>query len=162
MADATPCRVQRGGSAAGERALQGFLTERGEHYTRAMSSPESAARACSRISPHLALGTLSLRQTVQTLRQTEANNATWARSYQSLDKRLHWHCHFIQKLESEPRLEFEDLHRGFAGLKPEQADPEILERWIEGKTGWPFVDACMRCLKDTVGSTSECEPWWPH
>ena len=149
MSDSTLCRVQKGGSAAGYRALDGFLTERGEHYTRAMSSPVSGAKACSRISPHLALGTLSLRQTVQTLRNTEADNATWARSYQSLDKRLHWHCHFIQKLETEPRIEFEPLHRGFIGMKSERPDPEVLERWIEGQTGWPFVDACMRCLKDT-------------
>ena len=25
--------------------------------------------------------------------------------------RMHWHCHFIQKLESEPELEWRNLHR---------------------------------------------------
>ncbi|WP_420550856.1 FAD-binding domain-containing protein [Litorivicinus lipolyticus] len=149
MSERTPCRVQRGGSAAGTRALDSFLAERGRDYTRAMSSPLSAGRACSRLSPHLALGTLSLRATVTRLRSTEADDASWARSYRSLDKRLHWHCHFMQKLESEPRMEFEPIHRGFIGLKTEPADPVTLQRWIDGETGWPFVDACMRSLAAT-------------
>lgn len=149
MSDTTPSRVQRGGSAAGQRALDGFLAERGREYTTAMSSPLSAGRACSRISPHLALGTLSLRRTVYQLRRTEAADNTWARSYRSLDKRLHWHCHFMQKLESEPRMEYEPLHRGFMDLKPDPTDPVVLQRWIDGETGWPFVDACMRSLAAT-------------
>ena len=141
--------VQEGGSGAGHALLESFLTERGREYTRQMSSPDSAAQACSRLSPHLALGTLSLRGVVQRLRSTHAEDSTWARSYRSLDKRLHWHCHFMQKLESEPRMEFEALHRGFTDLHTDPVDGEVVERWIEGYTGWPFVDACMRCLKHT-------------
>ncbi|WP_374522433.1 hypothetical protein [Hydrogenophaga sp.] len=26
--------------------------------------------------------------------------------------RLHWHCHFIQKLETEPAIEYWNMHRG--------------------------------------------------
>ena len=149
----TPCQlsiaVQPGGSLAGHQLLDSFLSDRGREYTRQMSSPLSAGDACSRLSPHLALGTLSLREVVQRLRATPAPDALWARSFRSLDKRLHWHCHFMQKLESEPRLEHEALHRGFVDLHAEPADLEVIERWIEGHTGWPFVDACMRCLKQT-------------
>jgi len=147
--DMTPCEVQSGGSEPGKALLDSFLTERGREYTRQMSSPESGAQACSRLSPHLAYGTVSLRAVLQQLRATEAPDAVWARSYRSLDKRLHWHCHFIQKLESEPRMEFEALHRDFLDLHSEPADDEVIERWIEGQTGWPFVDACMRALKAT-------------
>ncbi|MEM7730960.1 MAG: FAD-binding domain-containing protein, partial [Pseudomonadota bacterium] len=31
-------------------------------------------------------------------------------------------------------------------LRPEPNDPERLERFAEGRTGYPFVDACMRSL----------------
>lgn len=145
----TPCQTQPGGSEHAWALLNSFLTQRGREYTRDMSSPLSAQEACSRLSPHIAQGTISIREIVQTLRSREAADALWARAYRSFDKRLHWHCHFIQKLETEPRMEFEPLHRGFLDLHPQGPDLEVVERWIEGETGWPFVDACMRCLKAT-------------
>jgi deoxyribodipyrimidine photo-lyase len=57
---------------------------------------------------------------------------------------LHWHCHFIQKLESQPDLEFQELHPLTAGLR--DSNPQRLELWAAGRTGLPFVDACMRSL----------------
>ncbi|MEL6196702.1 MAG: deoxyribodipyrimidine photo-lyase, partial [Pseudomonadota bacterium] len=44
---------------AGRSLLHSFLTTRGEQYRREMSSPLTAYDACSRLSPHLAWGTLS-------------------------------------------------------------------------------------------------------
>jgi deoxyribodipyrimidine photo-lyase len=60
--------------------------------------------------------------------------------------RQHWHCHFMQKLEDEPRLEFENLHRAYDGMRPDIADPQRLAAWCAGQTGFPFIDACMRAL----------------
>jgi deoxyribodipyrimidine photo-lyase len=65
----------------------------------------------------------------------------------SFTGRLRWHCHFIQKLESEPEIEFRCFHRSYAGMRDEH--PERLAAWAEGRTGWPFVDACMRMLRAT-------------
>jgi deoxyribodipyrimidine photo-lyase len=31
--------------------------------------------------------------------------------------RLYWHCHFIQKLETEPAIEWRNMHRGYDGLR---------------------------------------------
>ena len=31
---------------------------------------------------------------------------TWAKALAAFEGRLHWHCHFIQKLDREPRIEF--------------------------------------------------------
>ena len=33
-------------------------------------------------------------------------------------------------------------------------DPEILNAWIHGRTGYPMVDACMRCLRAMVSQFS--------
>jgi deoxyribodipyrimidine photo-lyase len=68
--------------------------------------------------------------------------------------RLHWHCHFIQKLESEPELEFRNLHRGYDGLRPVPGEgdgwnPAHFEALVSGRTGWPLVDACVAMLHDT-------------
>ena len=56
----------------------------------------------------------------------------------------------------------EALHRDFLDLHSEPADDEVIERWIEGQTGWPFVDACMRALKQPAGSIFGCAPCWWH
>ena len=73
----------------------------------------------------------------------------WRGSMVSFSGRLHWHCHFMQKLEDEPRLEFENLHRGYDGARPKEPDATRLSAWETGETGLPFVDATMRALTAT-------------
>ncbi len=150
-----PCpHRQPGGRAAGLAILESFLTARGRDYRYQMSSPVTAFDASSRLSPHLAWGTLSMREVaqassarIQALKASNDPEATrWRASMVSFAGRLHWHCHFMQKLEDEPRIEFENLHRAYDGLRPEVADPHRLAAWSEGATGFPFVDACMRAL----------------
>lgn len=144
---------QIGGRRAGLERLNSFLIERGEHYQRAMSSPVQGAAACSRLSPYLAWGALSMREVAQA---TAARQRTlppaakvWRRSLRSFNGRLHWHCHFIQKLEDEPRIEIENLHRLYDGLRPKAPDATLLAAWENGETGYPFLDACMRSLRAT-------------
>jgi deoxyribodipyrimidine photo-lyase len=62
---------------------------------------------------------------------------------------LHWHCHFIQKLESEPAIEFREFHPSLRGMRPDNPDPALLQAWADGETGYPFLDACMRSLRAT-------------
>ena len=153
-ADDCPAR-QPGGRSAGVECLRSFLEERGRTYRRDMSSPLSGAEACSRLSPHLAFGTVSLREAWQAARRARSVQAaqrdeTFAASIDSFISRLYWHCHFIQKLEDQTSLESRNLHPAYDGLRPrpEASDPR-LEAWIEGRTGFPFLDACMRSLKAT-------------
>lgn len=155
---------QRGGRAAAEGLLHEFLTQRGEHYRREMSSPLTAESACSRLSPYLAYGVMSIREVVHALWQARQHwlglsdvrhpsARHWLQSIKSFESRLHWHCHFIQKLESEPELEFHAAHRGLDHLRnsgPLSADEKArLDAWINGCTGFPMIDACMRMLKAT-------------
>ena len=62
----------RGGRTAGIEELTSFLQDRGEPYQKAMSSPLTAYDGCSRLSPHLAFGTLSMRETCQAARRRQA------------------------------------------------------------------------------------------
>ncbi|MBY0505968.1 MAG: DNA photolyase family protein [Bryobacteraceae bacterium] len=146
---------QPGTRAAGLATLESFLAGRGERYTTEMSSPVTAESACSRLSPYLAWGQLSPREVVQTSRRRAAEwrgaeeGKLWRQSLRSFDARLHWHCHFIQKLEDEPRLEYENLVRAYDGLREESFCPDRFAAWREGVTGYPFVDACMRYLRTT-------------
>ncbi|TVP54842.1 MAG: deoxyribodipyrimidine photo-lyase [Halomonadaceae bacterium] len=149
-ADTRPCpQRQKGGEKAGERVLASFLNKRSIGYQYNISSPLSAWEGSSRLSPHLAYGTLSLRRLYQDSRNLGESKATLPRKAQSLRSfrsRLHWHCHFIQKLEDEPAMEFHTLHRDLETLRPVAGNEEWLHRWQSGHTGWPLVDACMRAL----------------
>ncbi len=151
-----PCPLrQPGGRTAALRLLASFLDHRGRDYRAAMANPLEGASACSRLSAHLAYGTLSMREvyggtrarkaTIAPLPETE--HRTWADSLAAFEARLHWHCHFIQKLESEPAIENRNFHPAYDGLRA--TDPELLAAWAGGWTGWPFVDACMRMLRAT-------------
>lgn len=152
-----PPQRQRGGRTAGLQIFDEFLGARCQNYRSGMSSPLSAPTACSRLSPYLALGSLSMREVVQaTMAQIEAledhpaPQAAWQRKgLAAFASRLHWHCHFIQKLESEPELEFHNLHRGYDGLREHEWHPGHFEALMQGRTGWPMVDACVAMLRET-------------
>ncbi len=152
----------RGGSASAGHCLLSFLNQRGQHYRSEMSSPLTAADACSRLSPYLAWGAISICQCVHAVwarrrellaLPPEARPPGFLPSLKSFEGRLHWHCHFIQKLESQPDIEFRNVHRGFDGLRNEGAlgsdEQARLAAWCEGRTGYPFIDACMRSLNAT-------------
>ena len=148
------------GERAAHETLRSFLEERGLDYRRAMSSPLSAPSACSRLSPHLAWGTISVRQAWQAamrrraqLRGQPGGDPRWRAAIDSFVSRLAWRDHFIQKLEDQPSIETEHFARAYDGLRPETPDPERLAAWIEGRTGYPFVDACMRALRAEGWST---------
>jgi deoxyribodipyrimidine photo-lyase len=142
---------QKGGRAAGLALLDGFLDSRGESYRAAMSSPLTGERACSRLSPHFAAGTLSIREAVKATaaRAAMRPGGFWAKSLISFQSRLAWRDHFMQKLEDQPSIETACLSARAEALRPKMADPDRLAAWTNGETGLPFVDACMRYLAAT-------------
>ncbi len=146
---------QQGGRKAALELLKSFLADRGRTYRKSMSSPQSAAETCSRLSPHLAFGTLSVREAYQSAvgarrKRKAAGDEAFAASIDSFISRLHWHCHFIQKLESQTSIESRNLHSAYDELRdnPAADDPHFIA-WATGQTGLPFVDACMRSLRET-------------
>jgi deoxyribodipyrimidine photo-lyase len=142
---------QRGGRAQAMALLDSFLHERGQPYRSAMSSPLAGEWACSRVSPHLAMGALSVREAVHALetRRQQSLDFAWRGSLKSFASRLAWRDHFMQKLEDQPSLEQRCLHPATEGLRERGTHPERLHAWQTGRTGWPFVDACMRSLNAT-------------
>ncbi len=135
--------------------MNSFFGGRGVDYRRSMSSPHEGRLACSRLSVSLSTGAISMRETLhrcylerrQLALCVEQKRAIPLTAVDSLMARLHWHCHFIQKLESEPELEWRAQHPTHEAARQtiQQADP-WLEAWATGHTGLPFVDACMRSL----------------
>jgi deoxyribodipyrimidine photo-lyase len=149
--------LQPGGRRAGLATLESFLAQRGRTYRRAMSAPGPGAVACSRLSPHLAFGTLSAREVMARVAAARrslparaldaAATRAWDASLKSFVSRMHWRSHFMQKLETEPAIERCCFHPAYEGLR--RTDPALLAAWCEGRTGFPFLDACMRALRAT-------------
>ena len=137
--------IQKGGTLSGKGLLTSFLEKRCKGYSKKMSNPSDAVIACSRLSPHIAFGTLSIRNIYQEL-EKNINNSKYRWDLYSFKKRLHWHCHFIQKLETQPSLQHQSMHPDCDNLRKE-TDNELIEKWITGNTGFPFVDACMLYLQ---------------
>ncbi len=142
---------QAGGRAQGLMLLDSFLARRGERYRSSLASPVTGERACSRLSPHLAWGTLSGREVAQATaaRVAARPGGLWAGSLASFESRLAWRDHFAQKLEDEPEIETHALHRATEGLRPRGGDAGRLAAWERGETGVPFLDACLRSLMAT-------------
>jgi deoxyribodipyrimidine photo-lyase len=145
------------GEGAAWATLDSFLGGRGRDYRRAMSSPLTAADGCSRLSAHLAFGTISMRCVHQATEARIASTPDRSLAYalRGFASRLRWHCHFMQKLEDEPAIEWRNLARSVDGLRAGdgvhdgEIDRERLQAWCGGRTGFPMVDACMRQLRAT-------------
>ena len=152
--------VQAGGESLAIDCLDSFLNSRGVNYRADMSSPLTGEAGCSRLSPFIAIGNISMRAIHQQLstrvielkeqrKSGVAIEPTWLKSLSSFRSRLNWHCHFMQKLEDEPEIEFQNFNRAYDGLREGQFNEEYFAAWCEGRTGYPMVDACMRALHQT-------------
>ncbi|MFC3095756.1 deoxyribodipyrimidine photo-lyase [Alteromonas sediminis] len=140
---------QPGGECRAWQVLKSFLKDRGKHYHQHISKPALARKACSRLSPYLAWGNISVKQVYHSILQQ--NRPEWRRPMSAVASRLHWHCHFIQKFESESDMEFRPVNKAYLSY-PYETGPEAQRRfyaWKSGKTGVPLVDACMRALNET-------------
>ncbi len=138
---------QQGGEYWAWRYLDNFVKERHVNYSKYISKPELSRKGCSRLSPYLTYGNISMRMVYQyTNQHYEASKNK--RALLNFVSRLHWHCHFMQKFEDECQMEFENANRAYDSLlKPK--NETYIKVWQEGKTGVPIVDACMRCLVQT-------------
>ena len=142
-----PPQFQTGGESKALNILEEFCTEKCLVYLSGLSKPAQGRYTCSRLSPHISWGNVSLRmvfqQTKKLLSQHPHN-----KSILQFMNRLKWHCYFIQKFERRESLEFKNADSAFDHLRT-KVDRDKLSAWKKGMTGYPLVDACMRCVNET-------------
>ena len=149
-----PKHVQQMSEASARQVLHSFMQTRGVNYSEGISSPNHAFDFGSRLSAHLAWGTISLRtvfaanteRQLELREQKDRHASRWRKSLNSFQSRLYWHDHFIQRFESASQMEFEALNPAYQSLRYPQKE-ENLQAWLSGNTGIPLVDACIRCLQ---------------
>ena len=146
--------VQTGGRQSGLGVLKSFLANRSKHYMQTISKPGVSARHCSRLSAHITYGNLSIAEITEATRTKMADLAEspdtqapyFRRNLSAFLSRLVWHCHFIQKLEQQPDIEFKCMHPAFEGMREPYFKEDFFYAWQKGLTGYPLIDACMRSL----------------
>lgn len=143
----------KGGEFWATKILQSFLTDRGKHYHFDISKPLQSRKSCSRISPYLAWGNISVRQLYQKVLLKSAQKG-WKKPINALASRLHWHCHFMQKFESEHEMQWRPVNKAYTKLNYPDVHCKLtiedrLQRWKTAQTGYPLVDACMLCVIKT-------------
>ena len=138
---------QTGGESYAWKYLHSFLKDRYLNYSKHISKPALSRKGCSRISPYLAYGNISMRMVYQ-FTMHHFPQASNQRALSNFISRLYWHCHFMQKFEDECRMEFENVNKAYDVVVKPRNEAYILA-WQTGQTGVPIVDACMRCLVAT-------------
>lgn len=142
-----PKAFQPAGEENAHRYLQTFINDRGRFYSKHISKPTESRKSCTRLSPYISWGNLSIKQAYQALHEAQ-KTSSFKGPISNAITRLKWHCHFIQKFEVEGRYEFECINKGYELLE-HPPNETFIKAWEEGKTGFPLVDACMRCLITT-------------
>ena len=97
----------KGGRKEGLLRLETFFRKDISLYSKNISNPDKSKDNCSRLSPYITWGCLSIREIYK---KANLKNDINRKMFKS---RIAWHCHFIQKLESEPELEFREFHSYF-------------------------------------------------
>jgi deoxyribodipyrimidine photo-lyase len=130
------------GEPAARTALERWLRDGLDHY--AERRDELSATGTAVLSPYLRWGCLSARECEQRAqRHGGPGAAAWTRQ-------LAWRDFYAHQLLLHPhnlKREFQERYRG--GRLAWARDPELLEAWKRGATGYPLVDAGMRQLART-------------
>ena len=135
--------VPPGGTEAARERLRLFTDAIGS-YPGNISAPVDAESGTSRLSPYLRFGCLSVREGYQ---HVDANAS--GRGKEMFVSRLYWNRHYNQKLEDWPGWMDQAVNPAMEGFHADSHDPELVEAWKQGRTGYPMVDASMRCLAAT-------------
>ncbi len=119
--------------------LERFLTERRSHYRSDRDYPERAAT--SALSAHLHFGTLHPRTIIASLGPDD----------EKFLAELAWREFYADVLYHHPTATTTELDPRFRRIRWRQQyeEPHLLEAWMQGRTGYPLVDAGMRELRAT-------------
>ena len=140
-------KIPAGGERAALEQLRKFM--RGPVYEYGDNRDFPAVAGGSNLSPHLHAGTIGIRTILAGLKEArEKATPAQAASCDVFLNELIWREFYTQVLHNFP-------HVTKGAFRPEydqlawSDDKEHFAAWCEGRTGYPIVDAAMRCLNAT-------------
>ncbi len=134
-------RVIVGGEKAARQRLQRFVERAARQYH--VQRDRMDLEGTSRLSADLRFGTLSPRTVWTTVQRALSDAAPEA--LRVFHNELTWREFTHATLWDRPELLHEPFQRAWVGF-PWQHDDALWQAWIEGRTGYPIVDAACRQL----------------
>ncbi|MBN9690859.1 MAG: deoxyribodipyrimidine photo-lyase [Verrucomicrobia bacterium] len=134
------------GEHAAQAALKHFVQSAVHQYDEDRNFPAKES-GTSRLSPHLRFGTINIRTILHRLTQVAADRPV-QRGIQVWESELIWREFYLQILANFPRVATGNFRPEYDQLEWSGTD-EQFQAWCAGRTGFPIVDAAMRCLNAT-------------
>lgn len=140
------------------KILKTFLDIRCLNYSYNIWKPYESTYNCSRLSPYISYWNISIKTIFKSCidkinflkNNKDENSINKIKQINFFLSRIHWQSHFVQKLESDPFIEFKNLIPDFDNIRT-KVDKKIIDDFFNWNTWIPYIDACIICLKNT---------WW--
>ncbi len=141
-------KIPAGGERAALELLRKFMAGPVYSYTTNRNFP--ALDGGSNLSPHLRAGTIGIRTIIADLNKARAKavGADALKSCETFLNELIWREFYAQVLHNFPHVTKGAFRPEYDKLKWSDNEAHFTA-WCEGKTGYPIVDAAMRCLNAT-------------
>lgn len=123
--------------------MESFLAEGLTGYKKGRDFP--CLPHISRLSPYLHSGLLSVRRLWYRVQDMLAKGSVPKADADHFCSELGWREFSLMLLCEHPTMQEIPLQGAFSRF-PWRDDPEGLQAWQQGRTGYPLVDAAMRCL----------------
>ncbi|WP_265461605.1 deoxyribodipyrimidine photo-lyase [Aeromonas salmonicida] len=148
LGEVTPDTRWPVGEAEAQRRLHAFLEQAVLDYEETRDFPAQAGTSI--LSPYLAAGIISPRQCVAALQQRLGHRpqSKAEPGFVWLNE-LVWREFYRHLLVLVPTLSMNLPFKPETAALPWSWDPVAFAAWCEGRTGYPIVDAAMRCLNAT-------------
>lgn len=140
-------KIPTAGEHAALSRLRQFMAGPVYDYSGKRNFP--AVDGTSALSPHLRAGTIGIRTIIAALEKARAAApAAKAASCEVFLNELIWREFYLQVLHNFPHVTKGAFRPEYDKLKWSD-NKEHFAAWCEGRTGFPIVDAAMRCLNAT-------------
>ncbi|WP_254537831.1 cryptochrome/photolyase family protein [Halomarina litorea] len=139
--------VEDAGHEAARERLEAFCES--DIYDYAEKRDRAAERCTSRLSAHLKWGTVGVREVYAATERAmdDAPDGDSEDSVEEFQSQLAWREFYTHVLYFHPRVVTENYREYEEGIDWREDDEE-LRAWKDGETGYPFVDAGMRQLRE--------------
>ncbi|WP_199610676.1 deoxyribodipyrimidine photo-lyase [Flocculibacter collagenilyticus] len=139
------CKIAAGEVAA-EQALNKFIGGALQYYPQQRDIPSDAGT--SQLSPYLAVGVLSVKQCWLKARQIR-NESTSEKAINTWCDELIWRDFYRYVMWHQPTVCKHNPFQAWTDKVQWTDNNTHFQRWCEGKTGIPIVDAGMRQMNET-------------
>lgn len=115
-------------------------------FEKPKTAPNSIEPSTTVLSPYISFGCLSARLFYHRLKAVLSKSKKYTKPPVSLMGQLMWREFYYTAAAAEPNFD-KMIKNKICRQIPWQRNEDLLEAWAHGRTGYPFIDAIMRQLR---------------